>query len=279
MVTESLREALGRLADTPALWVTGLYLGALFVIDLALQVGGSTVLGARVGFLGLCAVPFFLGGSSGVIRGEEKGVRGFIAAGRKYYFRILLAGGVIIAAAFLTVLLVSIPVSIIGVPFTEAMTLSIAGVTVPFVLFTFFFDTAVVFEDRKTLDSIRRSVEFVARNPGKVIGFFLVSLGISLAVLFPFFILWFVTIADRIEPIVEANQTLVFQNMTATQFVTLIGDSGVWTGLAIGFFAIMTWITLITAFKACFFRRVSAGSPAAPAPQGEFDEKGRWYRY
>jgi len=277
MVIESLREALGRLADTPALWITGLFMGCLFAIDLALQAGGSTVLGARVGFLGLCALPFFLGGSSGVIRGEEKGVHGFIAAGRHYYFRILLAGGVIVAAAFLTVLLVSLPVSILGVPFTEAMTLSIAGVTVPFTLFTFFFDTAVVFEDRKTLDSIRRSVEFVTRNPGKVIGFFLLCLAIGLALLFLSAMGWAFFVADRLEPLVGANQTIL-QNLTAGQLVDLVGVTGVWAGGIIGFFAVTVGGTLITAFKACFYRKaISLTAPAVS--QGEFDEKGRWYRY
>jgi hypothetical protein len=35
---------------------------------------------------------------------------------------------------------------------------------------------------------------------------------------------------------------------------------------------------LLLSFKACFYRRAAIAAPA-PAAQGEFDEKGRWYRY
>jgi hypothetical protein len=46
----------------------------------------------------------------------------------------------------------------------------------------------------------------------------------------------------------------------------------------IGFLAVTIGGTLLVTFKACFFRRAAASSPPA-VPMGEFDEKGRWYRY
>jgi len=280
MVLESLREAFSRVKDTPVLWITGFFMGALFTLYFFIQVGGDSTLGSRIGFFGLCALPFFLGGSYGAIRGDDPGLRGYLRAGARYYFRILLAGAVIVAAAFLTVFLVMIPFTLLGEPLQATMALSLLGVAIPFAFFTFFSDTAVVFEDRKALDSIRRSVEFVTGNLMRAIGFYLVNIAIGVVILFVSVAIWTFTIADRLEPFMDANQT-IFQNMnmTAEQVMNLIGIPGLWAGAVIGFFAVLIGGTFLLSFKACLFRR-HALTPGAAAPrQGEFDEKGRWYRY
>ncbi|MDD1664928.1 MAG: hypothetical protein LUQ32_06200 [Methanomicrobiales archaeon] len=280
MVLDSLREALARMVDTPVLWITGLFMGALLALDLSLQVGGNTILGSRIGFLGLCALPFFLGGSYGAIRGGDPGLRGYLRAGARYYFRILLSGAVIVAAAFLTVFLVMIPFTFLGGSLQATMTLSLLGVAIPFAFFTFFFDTAVVFEDRKVLDSIRRSVEFVLGNPGRVVAFYLVNLAIGMLIFLVSVVIWSFTIADRLQPFMEVNQT-VFQNMNMTteQVLNLIGVSGLWAGAIIGFFTVMIGGTFLLSFKACLFKGHTSASASAAPVQGEFDEKGRWYRY
>jgi hypothetical protein len=279
MVIESLREALARLKDTPVLWISGLFMGGLFSVDLLLQAGGNTTLGPRIGFLGLCAIPFFLGGSYGAIRGDDPGLRGYLRAGARYYFRILLAGAVIVAAAFLTAFLAMIPFALLGGSVQATMALPLLGVAIPFAFFTFFFDTAVVFEDRKVLDSIRRSVEFTMGNARRTVGFYLVNLAIGLLIFFVSVVIWSAAIADRLQPFMEVNQTVFQMNMTAEQMMNLIGTSGLWAGAIIGFFSVMIGGTLILSFKACLFKRNALSSVSAPTQQGEFDDKGRWYRY
>ena len=279
MVLESLREALARMADTPLLWITGLFMGVLFALDLLLQAGGNTTLGSRIFFLGLCALPFFLGGFYGAIRGDDPGFRGYLRAGARYYFRILLAGAVIVAAAFLTVFLVMIPATILGGSIQATMSLSLLGVIIPFAFFTYFFDTAVVFEDRKVLDSIRRSVEFIMGDPKRTVGFYLVNLAIGMLIFFVSVVIWSVTMADRLQPFTDVNQTVFQMNMTAEQVMNLIGVSGLWAGAIIGFFAMLIGGTLLLTFKACLFKRHAFTSASAAPQQGEFDEKGRWYRY
>jgi hypothetical protein len=276
MIRDALREGLARMGDTPVLWITGLSLGALFALDILFQTL-DTIIGARIGFLGLCATPFFLGGAYGAIRGGEPGLRGYLRAGARYYFRILLAGAVILSVALLTAFLVMVPVGLLGGSPQAALTLTLLGVGIPFAFFTFFFDTAVVLKERKVLDSIRRSVEFVTGSPGGAIGFYLVNLAIGLFILFVSAVVWSVAIADRLEPFVGANQT-VFQNLTAGDLVNFVGIQGLWAGVAIGFVAVVIGGTLLVSFKACFFRRAVVGAPAATAV-GEYDEKGRWYRY
>ncbi|MDD1660848.1 MAG: hypothetical protein LUQ49_00105 [Methanomicrobiales archaeon] len=277
MIRDSLREALARMADTPALWITGLYLGGIFALDLLIPATGNTVLGARIGFLGLCALPFFIGGMYGAIKGDDRGIRGYLGAGARYYFRILIAGTVILAAALLTVILVMVPFTLLGGSPLEFLPAALLGVAIPFAFFTFFFDTAAVFEDRKVLDSIRRSVEFVTGSPLRAVIFYLLSLVLGFLIFLPASVLWSFIIADRIEPLVGANIT-VLQNMTATQLVEIIGVPGLEAGAVIGFLAVTFGATLLFSFKACFYRRAAVAAPA-PEAMGEYDEKGRWYRY
>src|SRR5512136_211328 len=275
MIRESLRETLAHLAGTPVIWITGLYLGAFFAADILLQVSGSTLVASRAGFLGLVAAPFFLGGTYGVIRGDGSGLRAYLTAGSRYFFRILLAGAVTVSVALFTALLVMLPILIVGGSLQAAIPSALLGVGVSFAFFTAFVDTAVVFEDRKVLDSIRRSVEFVTGNLKTVLGFYLANLAIGFAVFFVSVVIWSFTIADRLLPLVEGNQTVI-QNLTAPDMVSLVGLPGLMAGVTIGFFAITFGATLLVAFKACYFRRVAASTPA-PVAQGEFDEKGRWY--
>jgi hypothetical protein len=277
MIRETLSEALSRLADTPVLWITGLYLGGLFALGILSEADGNTVLGARILFFGLCALPFFLGGTYGALRDGGKGIQGYLAAGTRYYFRILLAGSLIIAAAFFTVFLIMVPFTLLGGSPLAYFPAALLGVGIPFAFFTFFFDTAAVFEDRKVLDSIRRSVEFVTGSPGRTLSFYLVNLAfVFLAVFFGLFF-WSIIIAERLQPLVETNLTAV-QNMTGPELLDLIGIPGIEAGAAIGFAAVTLGVTLLLTFKACFFRRAAVASPAAPTI-GEYDEKGRWYRY
>jgi hypothetical protein len=280
MVLDSLREACARTVDTPVLWISGLFMGLLFALDLLLQAGVNTIIGSRIGFLGLCALPFFLGGSYGAIHGGDPGIRGYLRAGARYYFRILLAGAVIAASAFLTVFLVMVPFTILGGAPGAAIPLSVLGVGIPFAFFTFFSDTAVVFEDRKVLDSIRRSVEFVLGRPGRAVAFYLVNLAIGFLIMFVSAAAWSFTVADRLQPLMEVNRTMLQTvNMTADQVMNLIGMSGLWAGAVIGFFAVMIGGTVLLSFKACYYRRAAASGPVSGPSQGEFDEKGRWYKY
>jgi hypothetical protein len=278
MVLDSLKEGCARVADTPVLWITGLFMGLLFALDLLLQVGVNPTIGSRIGFLGLCALPFFLGGFYGAIRGGDPGIRGYLRAGARYYFRILLAGAVVIAAAFLTVFLVLVPLTALGGSPGGALVLSVLGVSIPFAFFTFFFDAAIVFEDRKVLDSVRRSVEFVFARPGRIIAFYLVNLAIGFLVLFLSVAVWSLAVADRLQPFAE-NQTLQTMNMTAEQVMNLIGIPGLQAGAVIGFFGVMIGGTLLLSFKACYYRKEAAPGPVSGPSQGEFDEKGRWYKY
>jgi hypothetical protein len=169
-----------------------------------------------------------------------------------------------------------IPFALAGGAFQATGSFALLSLTASILFFTYFSDTAVVLEERKVLDSIRRSVEFILGQPKETLLFYLTNLAIGALIFFLSVVIWSFFIADRMELLLAMNQSAL-QTMTPDQFMAIIGPAGIWSGVAIGFFAILVGTTVLVPFKACFFRR-SVKAPSAPL-QGEFDEKGRWYRY
>ncbi|MGB8219936.1 MAG: hypothetical protein WCE46_06075, partial [Methanoregula sp.] len=76
------------------------------------------------------------------------------------------------------------------------------------------------------------------------------------------------------------NETQFASMFTPQQLITLIGPDGMWITAAVIFIGVVFLVPLLLAFKACFYRSM-IGSPVATVQQmtGEFDSKGRWYKY
>ncbi|MCC7564872.1 MAG: hypothetical protein KO206_01150, partial [Methanomicrobiaceae archaeon] len=184
--------------------------------------------------------------------------------------------------AVLTMLLLVLTLMIPGIPVSEEilgfMTL---GVLVPFIFFTYFYDTAAVFEDRKVFDSIRRSVEFVLNNAGGVILFYIANILILLGVVFAGVIVWTLLLAEKLEPLIGMT-TAEIQELMPQDILSLIGADGIVITAAIYALVALVSTTILYTYKACFYRRLSAGTAALENGGmigGEYDEKGRWYKY
>jgi len=72
------------------------------------------------------------------------------------------------------------------------------------------------------------------------------------------------------------------QSFTPAQFNALLGWDGIVITAVIFFAGIAIVFSLLYAFKACFYRDYAGGEAEPLAPdqlQGEYDSKGRWYKY
>ena len=277
MVLASLREALGLLVARPVLWITGLAMGSLSLPLLLVRYEGGTFMAGRLALLQLVILPFFIAGSLGIIREGEGGPRAYVSSGRRFYFRVLLPLAVVLAAAMLTILLVMVPASLISGGAMAAAGLVIPGIMVSFAFFTYFSDTAAVLEERKALDAVRRSVEFTIQHSLKVILFYLVNLAILLAALFVGAAAWSLVLSRELAPLSRMNATEIAA-VTPGDLAALVGTGGIWVSAVVAFLLLTCCGTLAVAYRACFFRKLAGASPAAPQ-QGEYDAKGRWYRY
>jgi hypothetical protein len=63
----------------------------------------------------------------------------------------------------------------------------------------------------------------------------------------------------------------------------MIGPDGIWITAAVIFLALLFIVPLLLAYKACFYRSIAGVAGVAPGVEkpltGEYDSKGRWYKY
>lgn len=275
MVLESLRKALFLLSSLPVLWVSGVAIGLFGVMDIAAQFYFGEFVAGRMWIIELIAVPFFVAATMQVIRNGQGTLRAFFAGGVKYYFRILIPTVVIAFAVLLTVILLVIPLSVIGTAL-EAVPFIIAGCAVGISFFTFFYDAAAAFEDAKVFESIRRSVEVVVRNPGRVILFYLVLLAVCASILLVFALVWVALLYDSLLPLTTMD-TATIEAFTPDDLTALIGPGDLAVTAILYMAAIMVVFPFVYTYKSTFFQKITQGTGVFP--QGEFDDRGRWYKY
>jgi len=291
MAIQSLVEAARLLRNRPDLWVAGVVTGLLAAaIWLVLVFSGEFFAGRLVVLAGL-AVVFFITGIYGLIRHDEAGFRPLVKNGVQYYFRVLLPMLVIVFMVILVVALVAVTLSLVGSPMDPVLVVSMTLIfLIPTLLLTFFADTAGVFEDQKVFASIRRSTLLVSENLTRVIGFFFVSLFVTCAVLFWLMIVWEALLYTQLEPLTSYTAEQI-QAITADQLLAMIGTNGIWVSAAILFLAGLVLVPLLASYKACFFRTLTGSSGTVSSGNrtstpvsiqqttGEYDSKGRWYKY
>ena len=280
MAITELKEALNLLTRLPSLWIPGVVGGILTAaLWLTLNLSGTFFAGRLLVIFGLVLL-LFTTGLLVIIRNNEGDLRTMISGGISYYFRVLLPQIIIIFGILLIVTLVMITFSLIGgladISMVTALTI---GFMIPIVILTFFYDTAAVFEERKVFDSIRRSIQLVMLHINDVIAFLLICAAITIGVIFILMIIWEAFLFDKLEPITRYNETQL-QTFTPEQLIAIIGPGGMWITAGILFIGVVLLLPLLYSYKACFFRKLIRGAPVAHQPTtGEFDSKGRWFKY
>ena len=279
MVLASFREAAGLLVRLPVLWLNGLAWGAIAGALIVLSFSPETFLLERVGILVIIVLPFFVGGALGVAGAKEGGAGSFFREGLRHYFGLLLPTVIIFLAWILTLFLLSVTLLVIGVALDPTvLTMLLSGTLVPILFFTLFYDCAAVQEGRKVFDSIRRSIEFVILRPWKVVAFHAVSAAFLLGIYLVLNLLWVVLLPDAMGTLAQMNQTAIME-LSREEWMALLGGRGILVTGGVISLAMTVAVTVLYAFKSAFFARYARESPAAAAPEGEYDEKGRWYRY
>jgi hypothetical protein len=278
MIVPALREALGLLRTFPVIWLNGIVWGAVIGTTIILTLSAESFIMERISILMLIVMPLFIAGTYGVIKTQDGSLASFFRSGLKYYFNIILPSVIIFFAWVLTLFLIAITLALLGISQDSAvMVMVMFGVSLPIVFFTFFYDTAAVFEDQKVFDSIKRSIEIVLSHPGKVIMFYLALLGLFFIVYLLVNIGLIVFLSGEIEPLISLNQSEIAA-MTMDDWQELLGERGVWIIALILGIAETVFVSLLYSFKATFYRMITE-EKTSYLPSGEYDEKGRWYRF
>jgi hypothetical protein len=280
MAITELKEAILLLKRMPSLWIPGIVGGILVAaLWVTLNLSGTFFAGRLLVIFGLVLL-LFTTGMLVIIRNNEGDLRTMLAGGIRYYFRVLLPQLIIIFGVMLIFTLVMVTFTLIGASSDISMVTALTfGFMIPIVLLTFFYDTAAVFEEKKVFESIQRSIQLVMTHISDVITFLLVCAAISIGIIFILMIIWEALLYERLEPITLYNETQL-QTFTPDQLIALIGPGGMWITAIILFIGVFLILPLLYTYKACFFRKLARGAVINQQPTtGDYDSKGRWYKY
>jgi len=280
MAVAEFKEAIGLLFRMPLLWIPGI-VGGLFaaIIWLTLFVSGAFYTG-RLFILFALALLFFITGIYSLISTNTATIRALAEGGLKYYFRVLLPHIVLGFVLLLVFILCTVVFSLLGLGSDIGMITALTfGILVPTLMLTFFFDTAAVFEDRKVFESLQRSVLLVSENMMDVLSFFIIAAFVTFGVIFGLMIVWEAILFDKLKPIMDFTEAQR-EAFTPDQLLSMIGQDGIWVTAAVIFIGVLILLPVLFSFKACFYRKMAGSTPAGGQPAyGEYDSKGRWYKY
>ena len=215
-----------------------------------------------------------------VIRNNGGDIRAMLGGGVRYYFKVLLPQLVIIFIGMVVVLLVMITVALLGATSdTSIATALTIGFMIPTIILTFFFDTAAVFEERKVFESLKRSIQLVFAHMNDVIAFLLIWAAIFFGIIFCLMVVWEAFLFDKLEPITRYNETQLMA-FTPDQLLAMIGPEGMWITALILFIGGFLLIPIFYSYKSCFYKKIAKGVIITQeATTGEYDSKGRYYKY
>ncbi|MDD1700973.1 MAG: hypothetical protein LUQ04_09315 [Methanoregula sp.] len=280
MAIAELKETMILLKRIPSLWIPGIVGGFLAsALLLTFNLSGP-FFASRLLVISVLILLLFTTGILVTIRNNEGNSSTLLSGGIKYYFRVLLPLLIIIFGIMLIFTLVMITLSLVGFTSdTNIMTALALGFLIPTVILTFFSDTAAVFEDRKVFDSIRRSIQLVMAHINDVIVFLFVCTIIIIGIMFTLMIVWEIFLYDKLVPISGYNETQL-QAFNSDQLIALIGPGGMWITAIVLFIGVFILLPVLYSYKSCFFRRLTRSTTITQQPTtGEFDSKGRWYKY
>jgi hypothetical protein len=280
MAIAELKEALTLLKRMPVLWIPGIIGGFLAAALWVIFNLSGTFFASRLLVISGLLLLIFTTGMLVIIRNGEGDIRALLTGGVRYYLRVLLPQLVIIFSVMVIVTLAMITFGIIGATSDISIVTALSiGFMIPTVILTFFFDTAAVFEDRRVFESLQRSIQLVFTHVTDVVAFLFVCGVLFFGIIFSLMVVWEALLFDKLEPITRYNETQL-QAFTPEQLVAMIGPGGMWITAVIIFTSLFLLTPLFYSYKACFFKKMARGVVITQQPTtGEYDSKGRYYKY
>ncbi|MFH0968857.1 MAG: hypothetical protein V1862_14355 [Methanobacteriota archaeon] len=284
MALKPLAEAINLLKN-PILWIPGLYAGIIITTSLWLVFSGGEFIAGKLLFLGAVLFPFFVAGALGCMSSKDYGYETFFRSAVRFFFPVLLPVIVIIAVIILLLILFSIPFAIAGFGNDPALIGGLfIGITVPVIFFGFFTDNAAVYEGLKVFAALKRSMIIASRSGMKTISCIVIS-GVGAGALAMIAtMIWSIVLADRFTQYLDmgmAEQQEIFSKFGLSDWQNILGPDGVAiTATMVGLYA-MILISILIAYKQKCYESIQTESLETEMipSSGEYDEKGRWYKY
>ena len=270
------------LLRNPCLWIAPVICAIFAYFQISFAFGESGIFfSEKIVVIWLITIPFLLSATYGCVKKDDYSIRSYLKEGLSGYFRILIPGVLLFLVAMVLLAFAFVPVMSGGgelLPFFIIVIL-----LVPFVLLTFFYDTAAIFEDKKVFESIKRSIGLNGIKTHEIISFYAVLLLLLIIFGFGLMILWSGLLTDQLMPLVDMTESELNEIATDPEaFLAILGDYGIMMTSFIYALGVFLSVLILVPYKAAFYRDVLSNArpeEATSADTGEYDEKGRWYKY
>lgn len=276
----------------PVLWILGLYAGSVVFLTIMLVYFQTLFIATRI-FILLCVLfPFFVAGTLASLRDEHVSVTRYLLYAKQYYFSVLLPAILILFISVLVMMIVGSFLAIAGGITLFAGLLTGIGVLFVFGLWysTIFYDVIAIRAKKKVLESIRASITLVMERPLPVLAMVIVLVLIGIAIGIVCMVLFSIALDDAFSPYIgmDANEIEeTFSAMSASDWIQFLGMYGFLVTAIIGGFGTCLFTMFYYSYRYRWYQMLTKREEVlpdktdpAPAPiQGEYDDKGRWYKY
>ncbi|MDV0444404.1 hypothetical protein [Methanorbis rubei] len=289
MAIQSLGQAFGWLVKTPLVWLSGIASAAILMLGwyLYTEIGVNTAI--SVVLVLSFVLPALFAGTYGLIAENSTSPSLFGKYAVHGYFRCLLPILLTILIAwviwqFIAYLLMAFGMNLM------ASTQTAMFILIPIIFFCYFADVTAVVNKLRMFQSIKDSFLRVMNGSIFTAIFYLMNVMILIASSFVASFIWTVLAADQLMPLVSMTESEVLA-MTPEEILALFASPEVIfaTFVTISLCALIL-VPLLTVYKAVYFKKtspiqlptreeVAAATAAVAEQEGEYDEKGRWYKY
>jgi len=282
MVLRPLSETISLLTH-PVTWIPGLYAGCLATVLIWLAFSGWEFIAGKLIFLGLVVAPFFVGGLLGCLTSGEYTLGRFLRSAPRFFFPVILPAILALTISILLVILFSIPFAIAGLGSEAPMMGGLfIGIMVPVLIFSFFSDNVAVTEGLAVLASLKRSMVITSQAFLTIISCIIISCLAALLLMLLTATLWGMILSEKFAGYLDLNMTQqqeIFGEFGMAEWQQTLGADGILvTSVIIGLFFFFL-VPFFLVLKHQCYRAASAVPVTPPEQGGEYDEKGRWYKY
>ncbi|HJK56343.1 MAG TPA: hypothetical protein O0X75_03945 [Methanocorpusculum sp.] len=281
MAVQSLGEAVGWMLRSPYVWLSGLWTAAVLLISWYLYTNIGIMTAFSVAFVLAFVLPALIAGTYGIVAESESSFRVFRRYAVCCYFRQLLTSILVFLIAWVFSQFISYMLLVLGFGMGASMQVALF-VFIPVIFFCYFADVTAVINEKRIFASVKDSFLRVANGSFSLAVFYLINIGLLILASFVLSLVFAAVAGDALLPVASMTEAELLSLSQDELLAIMSAPEVVFAGFAAFAVCAVFFVPLFTLYKVCFFGKTSLlVLPDMPPrePVGEYDEKGRWYKY
>lgn len=291
MVLKSLGEAFGHLVKTPLLWLIGIVSAVILLVSYVVYEEVGLLTASSLFIVLLFMLPAVLSGVYGVVYENTNSFSVFKRYALSGYFRCLLPLLLTIVLAFVFSQFIAYLLMLFGVEYAAALQIGMF-IYVPLFFFFYFADISAVVNNLRMFQSLKDSTLRVLNGSFSVTGYYLVNIVFMFLAMFMGSFVWAAFAAEPLlslmdvteEQLLSYSQEELMELSQSLDPSVFADPSLMFAGILAVMFMALVFLPIITAYKVCYFKKTAPFelpelTPEMLEPEGEYDDKGRWFKY